>query len=353
MSQGGQEDPEVVPPVPDNDEQPVSTPPKPGTESVVMSLRLCTKGKVLRPNCFNYKNTLDNHADICIFCNASPLTIIRPAEHRVSGIRDTRVSFDHPYCGKVIYAPKNKYDLIAMRVIKDNGHRYITNKDNIFIAIVDQNDCLLLKFEYDPSDKFYKVRAEHAFDANVGKQSSEPAVASPNVPVDEAERTLNASMFFTADLRRRAALVPPIHVALNHHSDAALTEASKSPSLTNFPISAEDIANARVIYGQCKDCAEGKPYPLKARNETLERQDIPAPGQLIHIDIVYVDGIPFLVSIDDFCGYMHMIRMTNKSAISLQSALSIYLLVPQSIQRTCLYPTLSTLGVLFFSRDKN
>jgi hypothetical protein len=111
------------------------------------------------------------------------------------------------------------------------------------------------------------------------------------------------------------------NVAFNHPSDAALIEASNSQLLTNCPISAEDIANARVIYGQCKDCAEGKPYPLKGRNETLERQDIIAPGQLIHIDIAYVNGIPFLFSVDDFCRYMHMIRMTNKSALSLQSAL--------------------------------
>ena len=68
----------------------------------------------------------------------------------------------------------------------------------------------------------------------------------------------DAFMFFTAEQLRRAALVPPIHVALNHPSDAALIEASNSPSLTNCPISADDIANARVIYGQqCKDCAEG------------------------------------------------------------------------------------------------
>jgi len=104
----------------------------------------------------------------------------------------------------------------------------------------------------------------------------------PNALIDEAERTYDASMFFTAEQRRRAALIPPIHVALNHPSDAALIEASNSLSFTNCPISAEDIANARVIYGQCKDCAEGKPYPLKGRNETLERQDITAPATLPH-----------------------------------------------------------------------
>ena len=149
MSQGHEDDTEAVLPVPDIDAS-LSTPPKPGTEPTVMSLRSCIKGKSSRPNCFN-NYTLDNHADICIFCTASLLTNIRSAEHRVSGISDIRISFDqvgdHPYCGTVIYAPKNKNNLIAMRVIKGNGRRYITDKDNAFIAIMDQNDRLLLKFD--------------------------------------------------------------------------------------------------------------------------------------------------------------------------------------------------------------
>jgi hypothetical protein len=93
MDQDGQdENAPAVLPVPDTDE-PLSTPPKPGSDPMVMSLRSCIKGKSSRPNCFNFF-TLDNHADICIFCNASLLTNIRPAEHRVSGISDTKISFD-------------------------------------------------------------------------------------------------------------------------------------------------------------------------------------------------------------------------------------------------------------------
>ena len=80
---------------------------------------------------------------------------------------------------------------------------------------MDQNDRLLRKFDYNPLDKFCKV----------SKQSSESAVSLPNnALIDEAERTYDASMFFTTEQRRRAALVPPIHVALNHPSDAALIE---------------------------------------------------------------------------------------------------------------------------------
>ncbi len=37
-----------------------------------------------KPDCFNHY-TLDNHADICIFCNAGLLTNIRPSEFRVNG----------------------------------------------------------------------------------------------------------------------------------------------------------------------------------------------------------------------------------------------------------------------------
>ena len=52
----------------------------------------------------------------------------------------------------------------SMRVIKDNGHRYITDKGNTFVAIMGKDNRMLVRFDYDPEDNFYKVRAEHAFD---------------------------------------------------------------------------------------------------------------------------------------------------------------------------------------------
>ena len=80
-----------------------------------------------KPDCFN-QYTLDNHADICIFCNAGLLTNIYSSEFRVNGIvGNSNIQFDqvgdHPYCGTVIYVPKNRYNLITIRIIKDKGHR--------------------------------------------------------------------------------------------------------------------------------------------------------------------------------------------------------------------------------------
>jgi hypothetical protein len=293
------------------------------------SMAFNPRAKGQRPDCFNYYS-LDNHADVSIFCNANLLTNIREYKDgiKVSGISDTSVKFthvgDHPYCGTVIYAPTNRYNLIAMRVIRENGHHYVVDRENRFYAILDHNDRLLVKFDYDPVDHFYKVKADHAFDFMDPNRKAKPpegSIALPNAVVEAGDHKYDSVMFFTAEQRRRAALVPPIHIALNHLSDAALVEAVNSPSFMNCPISAEDIANARIIYGPCKDCMEGKPLPIKGHNETLDREDIIAPGQLLHVDIVFIDKIPHLFSVDDFSGYMNLIRMASKRSDDLQQAL--------------------------------
>ena len=295
---------------------------------VVMALSSRAKGP--RPDCFNYYS-LDNHADVSIFCNAGLLSNIREFKSglKVSGISDTSVNFthigDHPYCGTVIYAPKNRYNLIAMRVIRENGHHYVVDKENLFYAIMDKDDRMLVKFDYDPTDHFYKVKADHAFDFIDPNRKAKPpegaAIALPNAVIGAGDHQFDAVMYFSAEQRRRAALVPPIHIALNHLSDAALVEAVNSPSLMNCPISAEDIANARIIYGPCKDCMEGKPLPIKGSNSTLDKMDIIAPGQLLHVDIVFISKIPHLFSVDDFCNYMNLIRMASKRKEALEHAL--------------------------------
>ena len=339
---------QLPPPPAADDGPPPRTPPKdpePGAQSasttspaipvplmqptgMVLAFKSGSKGP--RPNCFNHYS-LDNHADISIFCNASLLTNIR--EHKaglkVSGISNTSVNFthvgDHPYCGTVIYAPNNRYNLIAMRVIRDNGHHYIVDKDNLFYAIMDKDDRMLVKFDYDPADHFYKVKAAHAFDFmdpnRKAKPPEEASIALNNAVIGAGDQQYDSVMYFSAEQRRRAALVPPIHIALNHLSDPALIEAVNSPSFMNCPISAEDVANARIIYGPCKHCMEGKPLPVKGSNPTLDKFDVIAPGQLLHVDIVFISKIPHLFSVDDYSGYMNLIRMATKRKESLEHAL--------------------------------
>ena len=177
-------------------------------------------------------------------------------------------------------------NLIAMRVIKDNGHKYITDKGNTFVAIMGKDNCMLVRFDYyDPKHNFYKVKADHAVDfMKTPEYSAEECyIALSNALVDMGKQRYESKIYFTAEQRRRAALVPPMHIALNHPSDAALTKAINSPSLMNCPTCGEDIVNARIIYGRCKECNEGKPHPSKGYNETLDWEDIIVPEQLLHV----------------------------------------------------------------------
>lgn len=142
-----------------------------------------------RPNCFNYY-TIDNHADISIFCNPKLLTNIRKYKStvKVSGFSDTTVAYDqvgdHPYCGTVIFSPKNRYNLIAERVIHDHGHTYAVDRRNTSYDILDQSRKPLLRFNTDPLDCFYKVHVDHAFDfmdpSKRGKAPADISVALPH-----------------------------------------------------------------------------------------------------------------------------------------------------------------------------
>ena len=165
----------ILPEPVENSVPPLGTPPHPGRTLHSNShscISLNPRGVIIasepvamalgrnkpKPDCFNHY-TLDNHVDICIFCNTGLLTNIRPSEFRVNGIGNSNIQFDqvgdHPYCGTVIYAPTNRYNLIAMRVIKDNGHRYITDESNTFVAIMDEDNRMLVRFDYDPEENFY------------------------------------------------------------------------------------------------------------------------------------------------------------------------------------------------------
>lgn len=98
----------------------------------------------------------------------------------------------------------------------------------------DDNRMLLFKFDYDPIDHSYKVKFDHASDFmdpnRKAKPSEEPPIVLPNNAIISAgNQQYDSVMYSSAEQRRRAELIPPKHIALSS--------------------SAEDAANARIIYG--------------------------------------------------------------------------------------------------------
>jgi len=74
-----------------------------------------------------------------------------------------------------------------------------------------------------------------------------------------------------------------------------------------------DLQNARVIYGPCPHCLEGKPQSSKCSHKSFHDSLKPTePGELLHCDIVFIKGKPRLFSVDHVSG-----ALIIKSFISL------------------------------------
>ena len=127
--------------------------------------------------------------------------------------------------------------------------------------------------------------------------------------------------YYTLDQQRKAQQAIQLHQALRHPSDKALSAMLSGNSTLNSEISAVDLANARAIYGPCPHCLEGKPYPHEGSHETFDPGGEPQkPGELLHVDIVYIDGRPRLFSVDHVTGYISIIIMESKSRKSVEKA---------------------------------
>ena len=77
-----------------------------------------------------------------------------------------------------------------MKVIRDNGHRYITDKDNnnIFIAIMDKDNRMLVKFALsntlltDMGDQKYKSAMYFFYNRTMPSRRTSPPPPSPQSP---------------------------------------------------------------------------------------------------------------------------------------------------------------------------
>ena len=120
--------------------------------------------------------------------------------------------------------------------------------------------------------------------------------------------------YYTLDQQKRAQEAVQLHQSLRHPSDKALGALLRSPSMINSGISPIDLANARAIWGPCPHCLEGKPLPHEGSHKTYDPGGEPQkPGELLHVDIVYIDGRPRLMAVDHVTGYMSLVIMNSKS----------------------------------------
>jgi len=127
--------------------------------------------------------------------------------------------------------------------------------------------------------------------------------------------------YYTLEQQKRAQEAIQLHQALNHPSDKALGAALGSKSYINLSITPLDLTNARAIYGPCPHCLEGKPLPHEGSHDTFDPGGEPTKaGELLHVDIIYIEGRPRLFACDHVTGYLSLIVMKSKSKQHVQEA---------------------------------
>ena len=262
----------------------------------------------------NYNSVnIDDHANIHLFANKSLLTNLRKLKDpiRVVGMggmsKFIEYIGEHPLLGDVLYDPNNGYNIMSMDLLEELGYIDRKSEDRKTLYLYHKENKSVIAFKKDPFDRFWKCPVEE-FDRELIR--SFPIVAQ----LHREYFAYPMSAYYTVEQQRRAQEAIQLHQALDHPSDRSLTALLQSNSMINVPITAQDLANARAIYGPCPHCLEGKPKPHVGSHKTFDPGGAPTkPGQLLHADIVWINGKPRMFVVDNVTGYCDLLMMKSKS----------------------------------------
>jgi hypothetical protein len=123
-------------------------------------------------------------------------------------------------------------------------------------------------------------------------------------------------VLYTEEQRERARQVILLHVYSGHPSDESLINALSNGVLTGTTLTAQDVRNARAIFGSCTNCMAGKVVSHTATPS--ENNPAAMVGEVLHADIyplsepAYGDYMNMLIAVDEFSGYIVIVPLKSK-----------------------------------------
>ena len=268
----------------------------------------------------HYKWIFDPGANINVICNDELVINIRTIEKQSANGIGGPATFtevgDHPLFGECFINREQTVNLLSAYQARMNGFMSRISNDNLKITLFNKDKNLVLVFHEDANDHLYKCHAN-----NISKMVKK-LYKQELLKVYSEGSVYNIAQFYTMEQQARAQEAIRLHYAMDHPSDKSLSAALVSPSVINATITPLDLSNARVMYGPCPDCLEGKPSRHKGMHHSWDPGGKATnPGQLLHVDIVFIVGKPRLFSVDDITGYIVMARMESKGQADVNKAI--------------------------------
>ena len=261
---------------------------------------------------------MDNHSTIHIFHNAALLQGLHKlripiAVNGAGELRITQAGY-HPMLGLVYYSPNFKHNIISLMALNAIGYyeqKDIINQDKISHLINPTSGHQLTFTRQD--NKFYSIDAREL----TRVPSRHEYICIP------AE--ISTKHIFTKLQRDRAELAHRMHVLMYHPSDDTLGALLDYNGVINAQITSTDLQNARIIYGQCRECSEAKPRSGPIPNRKRFDNTDPIAGTEIQTDIVFVNGKPKLLTIVREITYGVYSPLEDKSSKVVLAAIKIHI----------------------------
>jgi hypothetical protein len=170
----------------------------------------------------------------------------------------------------------------------------------------------------------------------LGEHLEEETVGPAVDEVDAADEPSGPARELSPEQFLRARQVRDLHCVLGHPSDLALKNALRNGLIAGTRLTERDVDHARQSLGPCIACAAGK--TVKEHFTHSEREPAASIGERVYGDVYFLAGknayendralVPvsacrtMLLVVDGYSGMLHIVRMNDKHASSIQKALN-------------------------------
>jgi len=223
-----------------------------------------------------------------------------------------------PLPGITFYAGIATVNLLSLDLWEQHGMSYEKRDDTITVYSPDGR--AILTSRRNPNG-LYTCTYRDLLAAGSRLHAPAPRAASTTT---SAHRRIVRRHGLSADEVQRAHEALRLHENCGHPSDGVLSTALDHGNLRDCNLTSQDVRNMRALMGPCAACYEGKAtIPRTAPGMPPSS----APCQLLHIDpleyrVATMGGYKWaLVVVDDYSGFILIIGMKTKHAVSIRDAL--------------------------------
>ena len=258
---------------------------------------------------------LDNQSTIDIFHNKAFLKNIRPAArdiivHTNAGTTRTKLVGDLPGYGVVYYEPKGIANILSLARVKDRFQvTFDSSSGNTFV--VTKPDGSRKLFQQSQSGLYF-------FSARLPSHG--------HTFVDVVETVAGNKSKYSNEDYSRALKVRQLQQAVGRPSTQDLITILDSNLIKGCSLTARDVKNAEHIFGPDLGILKGK--TVRRSSPVVTPNVIPAPSFLrayadvtLAIDVMRVNGIPFLITVSRHLKFGSVHHLTNQSKDTLVAAI--------------------------------